>query len=190
MGPRPWAPRPPEGRWGHETAIRFALVRSQELYVYIIYTLMFTFSAPESKYWVIVASRDHVARGLSEGICQANHGKEAPLKRMKKGDGVVFYSPKEKFGEDEKCRRFTAIGQVADDVVYQVHLQGGFSPFRRRVAFAPCREVSIEPLIPELSFFRNKRSWGLVFRFGLIQIAREDFTKIASAMLPPPKEAA
>jgi predicted RNA-binding protein len=140
-----------------------------------------------SRYWIIVASRDHVQRGLSEGICQADHGKEAAIKRMKKGDGLLFYSPKEKFGEDEKCRKFTAIGDIPDDLVYQVHLQDGFSPFRRRVAFRPCAETPIEPLIPELSFIKNKKSWGYLFRFGMFQIPREDFVRIVSVMSPAMK---
>ena len=140
--------------------------------------------ADSSRYWILVAARDHVQRGLSGGICQANHGKEAAIRRMKKGDGVLFYSPRVKFGEDEKCQKFTAIGDIPDDLVYQVHLQDGFSPFRRRVAFRPCAEAPIEPLIPELSFIKNKKSWGYLFRFGMFQIPREDFVKIASAMSP------
>lgn len=31
------------------------------------------------KYFVIVASKDHVMRGKREGFCQACHGKKAPL---------------------------------------------------------------------------------------------------------------
>ena len=46
------------------------------------------------KYWIIVASKDHLQRGLAGGFIQANHGKAAPLKRMHVGDWVLFYSPK------------------------------------------------------------------------------------------------
>ena len=38
------------------------------------------------KYWIIVASKDHLQRGLNGGFIQANHGKAAPLKRMQPGD--------------------------------------------------------------------------------------------------------
>jgi hypothetical protein len=64
-----------------------------------------------TRYWILVASRDHVQTGVEEGICQASHGKEAPLKRMGEGDWVVFYSPKESYDGVEKCRKFTAIGK-------------------------------------------------------------------------------
>jgi len=46
------------------------------------------------RFWVGVASRAHIAIGVAGGFAQANHGKKAPLLRMRAGDGVVFYSPK------------------------------------------------------------------------------------------------
>ena len=48
----------------------------------------------ETKYWIIVASKDHVKNGISAGIAQACHGKSSPLKRMKKGDYLIYYSGK------------------------------------------------------------------------------------------------
>ncbi|MHA4915566.1 EVE domain-containing protein, partial [Enterococcus faecium] len=46
-------------------------------------------------YWIGVASRDHIARGVAGGFCQLCHGKAQALKRMKKGDWIIYYSPKE-----------------------------------------------------------------------------------------------
>ena len=45
------------------------------------------------KYWIAVASAERVRRGRGEGFMQINHGKAAPLKRVKPDDRVVFYSP-------------------------------------------------------------------------------------------------
>ena len=42
-------------------------------------------------YWIGVASADHVARGRADGFMQVCHGKAAPLRRIKPGDGVVYY---------------------------------------------------------------------------------------------------
>ncbi len=53
------------------------------------------------KYWIIVASKDHLQRGLTGGFIQANHGKAASLKRMHQGDFVIFYSPKVEFEKPE-----------------------------------------------------------------------------------------
>jgi hypothetical protein len=66
----------------------------------------------EPKYWIIVASKDHVKQGLAEGFAQTCHGKAAPLKRMKPNDFVIYYSSKQVLGKDDKCQEFTAIGQV------------------------------------------------------------------------------
>ncbi|SFE62120.1 EVE domain-containing protein [Chitinophaga sp. CF118] len=40
----------------------------------------------DTKYWIIVASKDHVKTGITEGIVQTCHGKASPLKRMRKDD--------------------------------------------------------------------------------------------------------
>lgn len=136
----------------------------------------------ERRCWVVVASRDHVRLGVAGGFMQANHGKAAPLRRMHPGDGVVFYSPKLAFGGNEACQRFTAIGEVAAGEVVQVDMGGGFTPFRRAVAFRPGREAPIQPLVERLDFIANKRAWGAPFRFGVVRISTEDFDLIAAAM--------
>ena len=65
--------------------------------------------------WIIVASRDHVLNGVREGIAQASHGKQTPLRRMNKDDNIIYYSPKMVYGQNEKCQRFTAIGKIKDN---------------------------------------------------------------------------
>ena len=111
------------------------------------------------------------------------------MKRIGEGDWVVFYSPKESHEGVEKCRKFTAIGKIKDELVYQVRMTEDFAPFRRRVEFYTCSEVPTAPLIPLLSFIKNKKSWGYIFTFGLIQISRQDFLVISSRMLPALQEA-
>jgi len=135
------------------------------------------------KYWIIVASKDHVQRGLAGGFIQANHGKAAPLKRMQAGDWVLFYSPKLEYEKPDKLQCFTAIVRVVDEEVYQHDMGGGFAPFRRKVKFLPSKDVSIIPLINELTFIKDKTHWGAPFRFGTLQIPEEDFRLIASKMV-------
>jgi EVE domain len=135
--------------------------------------------------WIIVASRDHVLNGVREGIAQASHGKETALRRMKKDDNIIYYSPKSIYGQNQKCQRFTAIGKTKDNEIFQVKLTESFSPFRRRVEYYhQCKEIPIQNLIPVLSFIKNKRSWGYIFRFGLIQIPYNDFLTISNEMSP------
>jgi hypothetical protein len=43
--------------------------------------------------WIAVACAEHARRGAELGIMQVCHGKGAPLRRVRAGDGVVYYSP-------------------------------------------------------------------------------------------------
>lgn len=137
----------------------------------------------ETKYWVIVASKDHVKKGIAEGIAQANHGKSSPLKRMKKGDFVIYYSGKQTLGKPDKCQEFTALGKVSDDEIYQFQVSDDFCPSRRNIEFLKCQDVSIIPFIDDLDFIHNKKSWGYPFRFGFFEINKHDFDLISSQML-------
>lgn len=139
--------------------------------------------AVETKYWIIVASKDHVKSALEQGIAQACHGKVSPLKRMRKGDFIIYYSGKQTMGRPEICQKFTGIGKVMDDEIYQFQVSEDFCPSRRNIEFFPGEDISILPLIPGLSFIHDKKNWGYPFRFGLIEIDRHDFELISSQML-------
>ena len=137
--------------------------------------------------WIIVASKDHLQRGIQGGFIQANHGKAAPLKRMHAGDWVIFYSPKLEFDKPQKLQCFTAICKIVDENIYQHDMGEGFVPFRRNVMFVPSQDVSIRPLIDDLSFIRDKTHWGAAFRFGVLQIPESDFRWIAEKMVGDPQ---
>ena len=136
-----------------------------------------------TRYWITVVSKDHIANGVAGGFMQANHGKAGPLKRMKAGDWVIFYSPKQTFKGNEVCQAFTAIGQAADDEVYQHKMSEDFIPFRRNIRFYESSEIPIAPLIDDLNFIPNKTSWGYPFRFGFFEINQHDFELIKTEML-------
>ncbi|HGY08637.1 MAG TPA: EVE domain-containing protein [Oceanithermus profundus] len=140
-------------------------------------------SRESRRFWIGVASRDHVLRGVREGFAQLNHGKVRALERMREGDGLIYYSPKERFGEREPCQHFTAIGRVVGEV-YRVDAGGGFRPYRRDVVFfAEAREVPVRPLLEALDFIQDPRRWGYAFRSGHLEIGRDDFERIARVML-------
>jgi EVE domain len=69
------------------------------------------------KYWIVVASKNHVQNGVLGGFMQACHGKASPLRRLQPDDLVIYYSPKQIFEGEEKCQAFTAIGRVVEDSV-------------------------------------------------------------------------
>ncbi len=135
-----------------------------------------------TRYWVGVASRNHVLKGVDGGFAQLCHGKPQALKRMRRGDWIIYYSPQETFGEKSPCQRFTTIGEVIGEEVYQFEMTPDFIPFRRDIKFLLAQDAAIRPLLDKLSFIKNKKSWGYAFRFGHLQIPETDFKLIQQAM--------
>jgi hypothetical protein len=135
-----------------------------------------------SNFWIGVVSKEHVDIGTSGGFTQLNHGKAAPLERMRAGDGFVFYSPRTRYPDGELLQAFTAIGRVRTGVVYQVTMGEDFRPYRIDVDYRPSQPAPIKPLIDALSFIRSKTHWGAAFRFGMVRIPETDFLLIATAM--------
>jgi hypothetical protein len=142
-----------------------------------------------TRYWIGVASADHVARGVEGGFCQLSHGKAAPVRRLSPGDWIVYYSPRTSLRGGEPVQAFTAIGRIRPGEPYAFDMGGGFVPVRRDVAFVPSRRAPVRPLVDRLSFIRNKRSWGQAFRRGVVAIDRKDFEIIAAAMGVAPDDA-
>ncbi|MEJ7702198.1 MAG: EVE domain-containing protein [Geodermatophilaceae bacterium] len=62
------------------------------------------------------------------------------MARMKAGDWLVYYSPRESLSGNEPVKAFTAIGEVVDDDIWQAD-EGDFKPWRRAVIY----EVSGRP---------------------------------------------
>jgi hypothetical protein len=136
-------------------------------------------------YWIGVVSKDHVDLGTAGGFTQLNHGKAAPLERMRAGDGYAFYSPRTAYPDGEPLQAFTAIGRIRTGMVYQVRVTDDFRPFRVDVDFLASQPAPIKPLIERLSFIGNKKHWGAAFRFGMLRIPEDDFLLIAESMECP-----
>jgi len=134
------------------------------------------------QFWIGVVSREHVQRGVQGGFIQLNHGKKAPVQRLRAGDGLVMYSPRTAYPDGEPLQAFTAIGVVITGEVYQVEMAEDFKPYRVDVRFLNGRETPIKPLIERLSFIRDKTHWGAAFRFGYLKVSAEDFNLIAESM--------
>ncbi len=134
-------------------------------------------------YWIIVASRDHLMRGV-EGALSGKSWKKGllwPVCRLV--TACFFYSPKERYGFAQPLQQFTAIGQVKDDDIYQAEVSPDFKAYRRDVVFFPCKPVAIRPLVARLTFIANKSAWGFVFRQGFFGIPEDDFTLLSKLML-------
>src|SRR5437763_6900921 len=102
------------------------------------------------RYWINTVSRSHVQNGVEGGFTQADHGKVTRLRRLAKGDRIVFYSPRQEMRAGERLQRFTAIGEIIDEEPYEVEMS-----WRRRMRIVSSVEVPIRPLIDQLEFIRD-----------------------------------
>ncbi len=131
--------------------------------------------------WLGVVSAEHVRRGVSLGIAQIGHGKRAGLARMHEGDTLVYYSPVEQLGDSSPLRQFTAIGTIADDVIWQAD-ENGFMPFRRKVRYENADPVCLDG-VKELLTLTSTPNWGYQLRRGLIALDPDDVAVLRAAML-------
>lgn len=130
--------------------------------------------------WLGVVSRSHVWQGVEGGFAQVCHGKAQPLRRMKKGDIFVYYSPSVEM-QGAPLKAFTALGMIHDDEVFEYDMGNGFVPFRRRVKYGQAREVPLETVRGDLDLC-VPRNWGIILRRGLIPLTDNDIGVIARAM--------
>jgi predicted RNA-binding protein len=135
-----------------------------------------------TKYYLICASKDHVAKGLEGGFAQAGHGRKDLMSRPSKGDWIVYYSSKDNFEDGKPLQQFTALGQVMNSEPYQPNKNASFKPYRRDVHYEKLNDADIRPLLDKLSFIKNKKQWGFYLMSGFRSITEEDFMLIKKAM--------
>lgn len=135
-----------------------------------------------SENWLAVAAAEHVRNGRQSGFMQVCHGKYAPLRRIKPGDYIVYYSPTVTFRGKDKFQSFTAIGSVKSGEPYQFDMGDGFCPFRRDVTWFDAQEAPIASLLSILDFTKESQNWGYQLRFGLLKLSGCDLQAIAQAM--------
>ena len=126
-------------------------------------------------YWVGVACADHVRRGRGGGFMQLSHGKAAPLKRVKPGDRIVYYSPTVTLGGKDKLQAFTAIGTVKDREPYVFDMGKGFMPYRRDVAWAKAEETPHSSAARPIRIHRRQGELGLPVAFRTFSDQRGRF---------------
>lgn len=138
--------------------------------------------AEAPRFWGGVASAEHVARGVEDGSCQLPHGKAGPVGRLRPGDGIACYAPRERMGEGEPVQAFVAIGTIAEGEPDQ-GIMDGFVAARREVRWWPAaHRAPIRPHLDRLFFAAGRAGWGTVLRRGSFPVTGQDFRLIAAAM--------
>lgn len=137
-----------------------------------------------TRYWMGVACAQHARAGRDGGFAQLGHGKHSAVRGLKKGDWIVYYSPREKIDGGAPVRAFTTIGQITSDNPYQADQSMGFHPHRVDVEYLLATEPApIQPLLEELELTRGRKAnWGIVMRGAKRELSEADFRRIAVAM--------
>ncbi|MDO1581514.1 EVE domain-containing protein [Rhizobium oryzicola] len=135
-------------------------------------------------FWMGVASAQHVRGGCDGGFAQLGHGKHIAVKSLRKGDWIVYYSPREGIGEGAVVQAFTAIGRVRSDAPYRAEQAMNFNPYRVDVDYLKEAEPApIKPLLERLRLTRDQGThWGMVMRGPKRRLDEEDMRLITDAM--------
>ncbi len=135
-------------------------------------------------FWMGVASAEHARGGRDGGFAQLGHGRHIAVKPLKKGDWIVYYSPREGMGEGKAVQAFTTIGRVTSEAPYRAAQAMDFNPYRVDVDYlTDARPALIRPLLNTLHLTRDHvASWGMVMRGPKRRIEEEDMRRIAEAM--------
>jgi hypothetical protein len=134
----------------------------------------------EARAWLGVVSLAHVRLGVAAGFAQVCHGRAQPLRRMQRGDWLVYYSPTLEMG-GKPLKAFTALGRVQDDEVFEFDMGGGVVPFRRRIAYVEATVVPLDVLKARLELCAQP-NWGIALRRGHLRLCSHDFELIVAAM--------
>ncbi|MCX5568550.1 EVE domain-containing protein [Kaistia nematophila] len=135
-------------------------------------------------FWMGVASAQHARGGRDGGFAQLGHGKHIAVKSLKKGDWIVYYSPREGMGEGVPVQAFTTIGRVTSDEPYRFEQAMDFNPYRVDVDYLKnARAAPIKPLLGALRLTRDHgANWGIVMRGPKRALHEEDMLRIVEAM--------
>ena len=135
-------------------------------------------------FWMGVASAQHARGGRDGGFAQLGHGKHIAVKSLRKGDWIVYYSPREGMGEGDVVQAFTTIGRVTSDAPYRVEQAMNFNPYRVDVDYLKdARPALIKPLLSSLKLTRDHGpGWGMAVRGPKCRLDEADMRLIAEAM--------
>lgn len=136
----------------------------------------------EPRSWICVVSREDALVARATDAVRLSATGEQRLRRLRAGDGVLLYSPREQNKTGEKVQRFTAVGVVTGVAPYQRDDDLHGSWFRDVVFDRPTGEVQVRPLLGALSFVRDAEGWGIVFRPGFLSVTQADFDLVRRHM--------
>lgn len=135
-------------------------------------------------FWLGVGSADHAYAGRDAGFAQLGHGRHDALASLRKGDWIIYYSPRQGLGSGDLIQAFTTIGRVRSEEPYRVTQAMNLNPYRVDVDYIlSARPAPIRPLLDRLDLTRVRGSgWGVAMRGPKRRLADSDARMIAEAM--------
>lgn len=142
-------------------------------------------------YWLFVTTAENWKIITEESIIGFPTRNRSAWSRLKQGDKCLIYIKRERGGEEFKESLVTGEYQAASATYVDNKRVFGrleTSPgevYPLRVTLKRLGTVSepvpFKPIVPKLSFIRNKRSWGSVLQGrSLINISEKDYRTIVS----------
>ena len=114
-------------------------------------------------------------------------GRENSIKRVKKGDKAFIYLMQEVIKDKTIPTRIVGLFEVASDPFTSSERIFKDRLYPNRVRLKPIlvleeKYLEFKPLVPKLSFIKNKNYWSGYFRSGLVRISDRDYEILKSEL--------
>ncbi len=139
-------------------------------------------SVADRSYFVGLADRFHVDMMRSDGVVVLGIRNDAGVRRVKPGDRVAYYSPKEA-PDGPPLRAFTGLAEVAGGGPFMWPKDEPEIWARRADWLEHAVDVPIRVLLESLEFIRNPKNWGFYLRGSYREIGGGDHALISRAMM-------
>ncbi len=137
--------------------------------------------------WICVTNRANFEVVKREGVWGVADRYKNVIEQVEPGDTLLFYLMQERGERGEVLE--TAIGgafQATSRAFRDASrvFRGDLYPHRVRVKplVVPERPVPFKPLVPRLSFIKNKQKWSGHFRRAMVRIPGEDCALIVETL--------
>lgn len=139
-----------------------------------------------SNYYIAVTNDDNWPTVRGKHIWGLPEGRENLINRLAKGDYLFIYLMSSRRGDVLLPPRITGLFQVASKPYRDSKriFKGRLYPNRVKLKpiLIPKKPVEFKPLVPKLTFIKNKQFWAAHLRSGLTKISEQDFKLLKEAL--------
>ncbi len=134
-------------------------------------------------YWIFVTNEQNWKVVKEKNVWGLPKGRENSIKRVKKGDKAFIYLMQEATKDRTIPTRIVGLFEVESDPFTSSERIFKDRLYPNRVRLKPIlvlerKYLEFKPLVPKLSFIKNKLRWSGYFRSGLVKIPERDYNLI------------